>query len=292
MPSTSKIIARNITGRMIKNKMKVMLYRPFLVIIWTFPAVQGLSESQFGNGRFVSAVDTWTTRDNDKPAPPVVSMVDFGLDKYINLFLPANSRQYAERTAARGIKVTTKDGRGDVVWPAGFALSRLIAHCPSVVEGKNVLELGCGLGAASAAACKYASPNHVALSDRDKSSLSLAYASCVQLQRSKASVSRCWMNWNDRTTWPAQDYNVLLAADVLYEKASILPLVSVLQHYLCNSDGNDNGVNTKRAVIVDPVNQVNRDAFCFAAFKAELEVEQETFPGSPDLVLLSVVPLA
>jgi Lysine methyltransferase len=270
----------------------MVMYHIFLTIILTSPAVRALSASQFENDRYVVSAVHKRKAIDDQRLPPVVSTVDFGQDKFINLFLPANSRQYAENTG-KGIKVATKDGRGDVVWPAGFALSRLIAHCPSLVEGRNVLELGCGLGAASAAACKYAKPNHVALSDRDKSSLALAYASCVQLQRSTASVSRCWMNWNDPTTWPAQDYNVLLAADVLYEKASILPLVSVLQHFLCTSDSNDDGQdNTKRAVIVDPVNQVNRDAFCFAAYKAEMEVEQETFPGSPDLVLLSVIPFA
>lgn len=263
--------------------------RTFLVVLLVSPAVKGLSASLFGDDRFASAVGTTTTAAAaptlENPLPPVVSTLDFGQDKFVDLFLPADSRQFAENKD-KGTKMTTKDGRGDVVWPAGFALSRLIAHCPDLVEGKDVLELGCGLGAASAAACKYARPNHVALSDRDRSSLALAYASCVQLQRSRASVSRCCMDWSDPSTWPAQDYNVLLAADVLYEKAGVLPLVSVLQHYLCSSDG-----NTKRAVLVDPVKQVNRDAFCFAAYKAGLEVEQEKFPGSPDLMLLSVYPL-
>ncbi|KAG7364480.1 lysine methyltransferase [Nitzschia inconspicua] len=260
--------------------------RTLFAVLSVSQVVHGLSASQLGNGRYEPAVGKSTT-ELEKTLPPVVSTVDFGQDKFVNLFLPANSRQFAEK-AEKGVKITTQDGRGDVVWPAGFSLSRLIAHCPSLVDGKNVLELGCGLGAASAAACKYARPNHVALSDRDKSSLALAYASCVQLQRSRSSVSRCCMDWSDPTTWPAQDYNVLLAADVLYEKASINPLVCVLQHYLCNNDDD----NAKRAVIVDPIHQVNRDAFCFAAYKAGLEVEQEIFPGSPDLMLLSVYQFA
>ncbi|KAL3925064.1 MAG: hypothetical protein SGILL_000655 [Bacillariaceae sp.] len=82
-----------------------------------------------------------------------------------------------------------------------------------------------------------------------------------------------------------QDYNVLLAADVLYDKASVLPFVNVLKHYLCTPNGSE---KLRRAVIVDPVRQVNRDAFVYAAFKAGMEVEQEEFPGSPDLMLLSV----
>ena len=261
-------------------------------------SAEGLSSSasQFGKDRgfaaaAAAAVDVVeATAVTEKPLPPVVSTVDFGQDKFVDLFLPADSRQFSKCSPIQqGTKMTTDDGQGDVVWPSGFALSRLIAHCPSLVDGKNVLELGCGLGAASAAACKYARANHVALSDKDRSSLALAYASCVQLQRSRASVSRCVMDWKDPSSWPAQEYNVLLAADVLYDKASVLPLVSVLQHYLCPPNNNE---KLKRAVIVDPVRQVNRDAFVYAAFQAGMEVEQEEFPGSPDLMLLIVYPLA
>ena len=256
-------------------------------------SAEGLSAaSQFGrNDRYAAApVKTDSSSvTTEKPLAPVVSTVDFGKDKFVDLFLPADSRQFSScDTIEQGTKMTTADGRGDVVWPSGFALSRLIAHCPSIVDGKDVLELGCGLGAAAAAACKYSRPNHVAVTDKDKSALALAYASCVQLQRSRASVSRCVMDWKDPSSWPAQDYNVLLAADVLYDRASILPLVSVLQHYLC---GGSDSEKLKRAIIVDPIGQVNRDAFVFAAFKAGMEVEQEEFPGSPDLMLLSVYPM-
>jgi SAM-dependent methyltransferase len=259
-----------------------------LVVVLTVAtySAEGLSASQFGKDRF-AVVDTKTATETS--LSPVISTVDFGQDKFVDLFLPADSRQFSKSTE-KDTKITTQDGRGDVVWPAGFALSRLIAHFPSLVDGKNVLELGCGLGAAAAAACKYARPNHVALTDRDKASLALAYASCVQLQRSRASVSRCCMDWSDPSSWPAQDYNVLLAADVLYDKANILPFVSVLQHYLCSHDSSNEKL--KRAVIVDPISQVNRDAFIFAAYKAGLEVEQEEFPGSPDLMLLSIYPFA
>ena len=38
------------------------------------------------------------------------------------------------------------------VWPATQALARVLAHAPSIVKGKRVLELGCGLGAVGLAA--------------------------------------------------------------------------------------------------------------------------------------------
>ena len=262
-----------------------------------------------------------------------VTTVDLGFDRFVELLMPANSRQFSSPSSTskssqshrnnnrnrRGMKVQTDDGGGDVVWPAGFALARLIAHSPVLVEDRDVLELGCGLGLVSAAACKYGRPHHVALSDCNRDALGLAYASSTQLQRSRASVSRCQMTWNDPSTWPAQQYDTILASDVLYDKSNILPLVQVLQHYLCqgNGGGGDGGGNgtknkktDKRAIIVDPVNQINRDAFSFAAHKAGLFVETQEFPSpttmlgsssstsdnddvndnSPDLVLLHVSP--
>lgn len=220
-------------------------------------------------------------RQQDKPS--TISTVYLGAeDKEIKIFVPEQSC-FEASTNSKSEKGRTSEKRG----PSNFALSQLIAHCPDLVDQRNVLELGSGLGMVSAVACKYSSPNHVAVTGCDKNLLSLAYASCVQLQRSKASVSRSYMDWNKPSTWPKQEYDMLLAANVLYDKPSILPLVNVIQYYLCNEakDG-----TKKQAVIVDPVNQGNRNAFCYAARRAGLNVDQKEFPGSPDLMLLSISP--
>lgn len=244
-----------------------------------------------------------TATDQEVP-PPTVKTINLGQDRFIKLLMPSNSRQLSQsssssqqqhqNTEVQGTKIRTDDGGGDVVWPAGFALSRLIAHAPLLVHDQNVLELGCGLGVVAAAACKYGLPHHVAVSDCDRSALALAYASCTQLQRSRASVSRCCMDWTDRSSWPAQEYDLLLASDVLYDKANVLPLTNVLQYYLCNGEARDSSKG-KRAILVDPANQINRDAFLFAARKAGLFVELKEFPGSkndPNLVLINVSPFA
>lgn len=247
-----------------------------------FPSQSVDAFSAFKSDKDAFAVTTSTVQGE----PPSVSAIDLGQDKLVKMFVPSNSRQLS-KNVKRGTRVTTSNGGGDIIWPSGLALSRLIAHCPALVDHRNVLELGCGLGIVSLAAAKYSRPNHLALSDKDKTVLSLAYASCTQLQRSRASISRCIMDWSDPATWPAQDYDVLLAAEVLYDKSNVLPLVKVLHHYLTtkSSDG-----KMKRAIIVDPANQVNRDAFCYAAFKAGLEVDQERISGVSDLVLINVSP--
>lgn len=231
--------------------------------------VDALSSSSYG--RDGAAPKTIVKEDK----PPTISTVYLGSeDKKIDIFVPEEFKSGKRTTANNG-------------GPSDFALSQLIAQCPNLVDKRNVLELGSGLGMVSAVACKYSRPNHVAITDRDKSLLSLAYASCVQLQRSKASVSRCCMDWKKPSTWPKQEYDMLLAADVFYDKPSILPLVNVIRHYLCNETKTG---TRKQAVIVDPINQVNRYAFCSAAKRAGLNVDQKEFPGSPDLMLLSISP--
>ena len=208
-----------------------------------------------------------------------VETFDLGQDKLVNILVPPGSR---------GKKIKSrKNVNREVTLPSSFALARLIAHCPSLVEDRNVMELSCGLGLVSAAACKHARPNHVALTDLNAEVLRKAYMSCTQLQQSKSSVSRCTMDWNDRSTWPNQNYDVLLASDVLADKGNILPLVNVLQFYL-SSKGQDDKV--KRALIVDPETRNNRDGFYYAVCKAGLEADPVPFPGMEGLVLISITP--
>jgi predicted nicotinamide N-methyase len=212
-------------------------------------------------------------KEKQRLETPVIQTIDLGQDKLVDILVGNGNNRSKKRSA-------------DV------ALARLIAHCPSFVDDLNVLELGCaGFGLASAAAGKHARPNHIALTDYDVDNLKRAYTSVTQLHRSRASVSRCVMNWADRTTWPNQNYDILLGSDVLKEKGGVLPLVDVLQHYLC-CEGRGDKPKKKRALIVDPVNRSNRDAFCHAAFGAGLEADPVPFPGMDDFVLISVIAAA
>ena len=80
------------------------------------------------------------------------------------------------------------------------------------------------------------------------------------------------MDWNIPATWPKQEYDMLLAADVLCDKQGIEPLVNVIQHYLCNDITDD---TNKQAVIVDPVNQKNRQIFSFLFLSGKISNQHE-----------------
>jgi predicted nicotinamide N-methyase len=133
----------------------------------------------------------------------------------------------------------------------GFALARLLAHCPSLVQDCHVLELGCGLGLVSTACITHSSPIRVVLTDRDEAVLDHAYSSCLEVAAEAATatttttttkttqVSKFPMDWTDSTAWPRTRFDVVLAADVLYDRESIPSLVKVLHHYLLLVGGND-----------------------------------------------------
>jgi predicted nicotinamide N-methyase len=271
-----------------------VLWTAFVVSVKT-PLIVSLSSGGF------ATINVQKTTSCVKTGAPIVETIDLGENKLVNLFVPPEElhRQFEKAAAARMKSTASSNSNyygtgGDVLGPSNLALARLIAHCPSFVNDRNVLELGCGLGLVSAAAAKHAQPNHLALTDMDGAVLAKAYSSCTQLNRSRsASVSRCVMDWEDITSWPNQNYDVLLAADVLHNKAKLSPLVQVLQFYLSsNGQENDDTDNKKRkrALIVDPVHRLNRDSFCYSCYKAGLEADPMPFPGMDDFVLISVTP--
>ena len=80
---------------------------------------------------------------------------------------------------------------------------------------------------------------------------------------------------------------------IVYDNLSILPLVDVIRHYLYGNEAKvgDKTKKQAQAVNVDPINQIkHRWAFCTAAKRAGLYVDQQEFPGRNDLVLLRICP--
>ena len=112
------------------------------------------------------------------------------------------------------------------IWPSGVALAARIARQPGMVRGKRVLEIGCGLGVTAIAALHAGADLLVA--DYAPEALALcAHNTHSQVGRQPDCLR---INWRDeaRAGVPAlaEPFNVVLAADVLYERRDVEPLLA------------------------------------------------------------------
>lgn len=214
----------------------------------------------------------------------VLRTVDLGQGKSVSLYVPSDVADVAGDRIARDNLERFRDalyGAGDVVWPASIALARLISHCPSLVAGKRVLEIGAGLGLVGNAAAK-AGAAEVLMVDLDADVLQLARRSVpenIPEDPSLASVQT--LDWGDVPEgWPADRFDVVLAADVLYDAEAASGVADVVARAL--RGGGDGAM----ALVCDPEQREHRDAFADAAIARGLETVAAEFPGHAGMRLV------
>lgn len=114
------------------------------------------------------------------------------------------------------------------LWPSGVALAAAIAAQPQIVAGKRCLELGSGIGITAAIALEAGA--HLLASDYAEESLILSRI--TSLQHSGLEPQTIRMNWRDprdqERLLEDGPFAVVLAADVLYERRDIDPLLDLL----------------------------------------------------------------
>jgi predicted nicotinamide N-methyase len=109
-----------------------------------------------------------------------------------------------------------------VLWRSGLALAREVAG--GELEGRRVVELGCGLGLPSLAAAR--SGAGVLATDAEPEALELLRRNA---QANGLSVATECVEWHaPEQLVAAAPFDVVLAADVLYEHSSVAPLLSLL----------------------------------------------------------------
>lgn len=116
-------------------------------------------------------------------ADATLKEIDLGQGKSVMLYTPndvADLDVAADRISLETLESFRDElyGAGDVVWPASMALARLVAHCPSLVKGKRVLEVGAGLGLVGNVAAQ-AGAAEVLMVDYDPEVLELAAESAA-----------------------------------------------------------------------------------------------------------------
>ncbi len=116
-----------------------------------------------------------------------------------------------------------------VPWRSAVALSRHIAAHPEEVAGREVLDMGCGLGLQGIAAAIMGA--RVTFADYEPHALLFAeYNALRNLPPAAALLSKFeLLDWRDK---PARQWDVILAADLLYEERSVEPFLAFVERAL------------------------------------------------------------
>ena len=119
------------------------------------------------------------------------------------------------------------------LWPSGVALARRVAV--RSLRGARVLELGCGLGLPSLAAAL--AGGRVLATDWSPQAIELLEENA---ERNGAALETALVDWADpaaiveRAPW-----ELVLAADVLYERRNVAPLLDLLPRLIASDSGDE-----------------------------------------------------
>jgi predicted nicotinamide N-methyase len=132
------------------------------------------------------------------------------------------------------------------IWPAAIALSEYIVEHQLEFRGKKNMELGCGLGLVGITV--FAIGGDVLFTDNDSNALRFTQENFKRNFKRSASVQL--MDW--RNPGDTHLFDIILAADILYEKRWLQPVLDILENNLAS-----NGI----AYIAGPDRTVSRGIY-------------------------------
>ena len=112
------------------------------------------------------------------------------------------------------------------LWPSAIGLSKYIDDNPNLVNGKNVIEIGCGLGMPGIVAAMNGA--NVTMTDYLQEALDFSHNNWKKNLSIKFNGQL--LDWRDVSKVEKAD--VILASDVAYESRSFEPLKKSLKHIL------------------------------------------------------------
>ncbi|HZC08204.1 MAG TPA: hypothetical protein VE338_21385 [Ktedonobacterales bacterium] len=119
-----------------------------------------------------------------------------------------------------------------LLWPSGLALAEGLLAEPHIAEDKRALELGCGLGVTATVALSLGARLTVC----DLFDDALLFAKYNTRRGAGRAPSTLLLNWRTpagaERLLSAAPFNLLLAADVLYEPEDVEPLLSLAPRLL------------------------------------------------------------
>jgi len=112
------------------------------------------------------------------------------------------------------------------IWPASVALSEYVVENKLEFRGKKILELGCGLGLVGITVS--AMGGNVLFTDNDSFALQFTQVNFKRNFNRSASVQL--MDW--RNPRNSHLFDIILAADILYEQRWLQPVLDILESQL------------------------------------------------------------
>lgn len=113
------------------------------------------------------------------------------------------------------------------LWPSAIALARHVAELE--LAGKRVAEVGCGVGLPAMAALS----NGAEVTVTDHYEAALDFAAHNARENTGGEVATAMLDWRVPETWEGVGpFDVVLGADVLYERRNTQPLASVVEALL------------------------------------------------------------
>lgn len=176
-------------------------------------------------------------------------------------------------------------GAGHVIGPSAEAMAKMLAHCPSFVSGKKVLELGCGLGTVGLTVAKSGAES-VLLTDSDESALLYAKQAAVENDVTEIVSTHefDWTNikgWGKEATLPGSGYNLVIATDVLNSIGNALDLGKLIPRLMRERPG-------ARALLAEPKDGKHFQVFEEQCNEGGVDVSSMPIPGHEDTVLLTL----
>jgi len=156
-----------------------------------------------------------------------------------------------------------EDMLGLDVWPGALALCNYISKTPQIVYNKTTLELGAGIALPAFLAAKLHATPPVICSDYQQAVVDF-YPSNAALNDLENHIQGQRIDWVDisnsktnknniNNSLLQQQYQVLLAADVMYEEKFALPLLDTIETLLHPTQGILLlSHQSRRAIVMDP----------------------------------------
>lgn len=109
------------------------------------------------------------------------------------------------------------------LWPSALALAAEVATRTVELSGTRVLELGCGVGLVAISLARAGAHVHATDWSADAVALTLDNA-----MRNDVALEGAVADWFRADSMPAGPFDLVVAADVLYERRNVAPLAALL----------------------------------------------------------------